>query len=394
MSEENENKSTNEEMDTENDSVTVTLNDVLEFENELIENTAAVLGAANDKTCSYVEGYIKRQALYSCLTCIPEAKEDPERGAGVCLACSYHCHDGHELVELYTKRNFRCDCGNSKFNNVVCNLFTDKSLVNDLNAYNQNFSGLYCVCHRPFPDMEDPVPDEMIQCIICEDWYHTRHLGTEVPSNNFAGKASIKYKEMICEACVTKHEFLLNYDSYSMVKPTRVSEETNVDVTSDTAQPSDEIKTDEEQTENENAGYCKKPKQKSLKVCAKFWPNVNWRKELCTCDDCLKMYENEDVAFLLDSEDPVHLYEEKGKAKAQEVVDDHVKQQMNSMNRVQLIDCIAGYNDLKERLGEYLKKFAENKKIVREEDIREFFDEMNARKKQRVDQVEVSHFCR
>lgn len=30
-------------------------------------------------------------------------------------ACSYNCHEGHDLVELYTKRAFRCDCGNSKF---------------------------------------------------------------------------------------------------------------------------------------------------------------------------------------------------------------------------------------------------------------------------------------
>ena len=34
---------------------------------------------------------------------------------GICLACSYHCHDGHEMVELYTKRNFKCDCGTPRF---------------------------------------------------------------------------------------------------------------------------------------------------------------------------------------------------------------------------------------------------------------------------------------
>ncbi|CAG9822631.1 unnamed protein product [Phaedon cochleariae] len=355
--------------------VTFTLNDVLEFENELIENTAAVLGAANDKNCSYVEGYLKRQALYSCLTCIPEAKDDPEKAAGVCLACSYHCHDGHDLVELYTKRNFRCDCGNGKFPNTECNLLQEKSAVNDLNSYNQNFSGMYCVCHRPFPDAEDPVPDEMIQCIICEDWYHTRHLGTEVPSNNFA--------EMICEACVTKHEFLLHYDAHCLNRVVRTNEENDVNVTGTPNSISSEA-------ENVDS-YCKKPSYKSPKISAKFWTEVSWRKELCTCDDCLKMYENEDVAFLLDSEDPVHLYAEKGKAKVQEVVETHNREFMQSMNRVQLVDCIAGYNDLKERLGEYLKKFAENKKIVREEDIKEFFEGMEARKKQRV---EVPNFCR
>lgn len=30
-------------------------------------------------------------------------------------ACSYSCHENHELIELYTKRDFRCDCGNNKF---------------------------------------------------------------------------------------------------------------------------------------------------------------------------------------------------------------------------------------------------------------------------------------
>ncbi|KAG5887761.1 hypothetical protein JTB14_016112 [Gonioctena quinquepunctata] len=190
---------------------------------------------------------------------------------------------------------------------------------------------------------------------------------------------------MICEACVTKHDFLLHYDGLCLNKAIRTNEEENVDISG-----SSKESTNDDGTDEKPAG-CKKPSYKSPKVSAKFWADVNWRKELCTCDDCLKMYENEDVAFLLDSEDPVHLYEEKGKAKAQEIVDSHDKEFMKSMNRVQLVDCIAGYNDLKERLGEYLKKFAENKKIVREEDIREFFDGMNARKKQKV---EVPHYCR
>ncbi|EFA01491.1 putative E3 ubiquitin-protein ligase UBR7 [Tribolium castaneum] len=330
--------------------VTLTLNDVLELEDELIQDAAAVLGASNDKTCSYNDGYLKRQALYSCLTCIPEARNDPEKGAGICLACSYHCHDGHELVELYTKRNFRCDCGNKKFNGAKCNLCSEKEDYNELNKYNQNFGGIYCICHRPYPDSEDPLPDEMIQCIICEDWYHSRHLGVEIPSGPFA--------EMICGSCVGKHEFLLHYDTVEVT----VSEEKQ----------------------------CKKPETKSENVGAKFWPDISWRNDLCTCDDCLEMYKKENVSFLIDSEDPVHLYEEKGKAKTKEVVETHNRNFMNSLDRVQLVEAIAGYNDLKENLAEYLKKFAENKKVVKEDDIREFFDGMMARKKQKVS---VPHFC-
>ncbi|KAJ3657279.1 hypothetical protein Zmor_009316 [Zophobas morio] len=350
MAENLDTSGTSEQTPEDSEVTTLTLNDVLELEDEMIQDAAAVLGASNDKACSYSDGYLKRQALYSCLTCIPESKEDPEKGAGICLACSYHCHDGHELVELYTKRNFRCDCGNSKFKGVKCNLCNNKEELNETNKYNQNFSGIYCVCHRPYPDPEDPLPDEMIQCIICEDWYHSRHLGVEIPSGPFA--------EMICGSCVSKHEFLLHYDGS---KPKVMGE-----------------------------GECKKPVSKSETVGAKFWQDLAWRGELCRCDECLEMYKTQNVMFLIDAEDPVHLYEEKGKAKAKEVVETHNRNFMNSLDRVQLVEAIAGYNDLKENLAEYLKKFVENKKVVKEEDIREFFDGMMARKKQKVS---VPPFC-
>ena len=33
---------------------------------------------------------------------------------GFCVACMIHCHEGHEVYELYSKLDFRCDCGNSR----------------------------------------------------------------------------------------------------------------------------------------------------------------------------------------------------------------------------------------------------------------------------------------
>ena len=52
------------------------------------------------ETLCKLQGYVKRQALYACGTCSP-ADGEP---AGVCLACTLTCHEGHELYELYTKR--------------------------------------------------------------------------------------------------------------------------------------------------------------------------------------------------------------------------------------------------------------------------------------------------
>lgn len=71
---------------------------------------------------------------------------------------------------------------------------------------------------------------------------------------------------MICEACVTKHEFLLYYDD-SCIKKSQVTEEDNPENV-------DHLNQDEESDEKEDIGYCKKPKEKSEKLCAKFWSDV------------------------------------------------------------------------------------------------------------------------
>ena len=38
--------------------------------------------------------------MYVCAKCVGGGEL-----AGLCLACSLHCHDGHQLYELYTKRS-------------------------------------------------------------------------------------------------------------------------------------------------------------------------------------------------------------------------------------------------------------------------------------------------
>lgn len=53
----------------------------------------------------------------------PLSSDGEKYMAGICLACTENCHKGHDLFELYTKRNFRCDCGNEKFANLKCKLF-------------------------------------------------------------------------------------------------------------------------------------------------------------------------------------------------------------------------------------------------------------------------------
>lgn len=398
--------------DVEDDeSNAITMVDVLKEENELEEDANAVLGNSDPQNCTYPQGYVRRQALYACTTCIPADSE--QKQGGVCLACSYSCHEGHELVELYTKRNFRCDCGNSLFGGNKCHLEPVKEL-NEKNKYNQNFCGVYCTCHRPYPDPEDPIDDEMIQCIICEDWYHGRHLGTQkfVPSD---------YGEMICESCMSDHSFLWNYAGLCLTKAASgtAEAEVNVEMTpTKTAAASEgcemasalNVPTTSEGdagTPPSQKNNGETPSAQSIdKECilstlkpvqphtgATFWPEA-WRKHLCTCLTCQGIYEAEGVSYLTDLQDTVQYYEEQGKAKVANGQGnsqyDHAMRALSQLDRTAQIEALHGYNDMKEQLKEYLQKFAENRKVVREEDIREFFSQMS-RKRARV---EVPSTCR
>ena len=108
-----------------------------------------------------------------------------------------------------------------------------------------------------------------------------------------------------------------------------------------------------------------------------------WRDELCNCSTCSKMYQELSLNFLIDPEDTVHYYENKSADIKTSQYEDGMKA-LSDMDRTKQIEAIHGYNTMKSNLMEYLKKFAENKKVVREEDIQEFFQQMSPSKKMRM----------
>ncbi|KAM8921747.1 putative E3 ubiquitin-protein ligase UBR7 isoform 2-T2 [Pelodytes ibericus] len=398
----------------------LSLLDVLEEDDALEDEACAVLAGSDAEKCSYPEGYVKRQALYACNTCTPN-KEEP---AGICLACTYKCHEGHDLFELYTKRNFRCDCGNGKFKELECKLFAEKEKFNAVNKYNANFFGLYCTCKRPYPDPEDEIPDEMIQCIVCEDWYHGRHLGALPPEH-------LEFQEMICQVCMERCSFLRAYTphlaenhediqvddcSTEIVKVQNSldikAEEQKVEITNrsgvkeedDHQQNYPSGSTSAEQEEGENS-HLVKTETKTGRPCklqeyktqagtatntATYWPD-NWRTKLCVCEDCMKMYKELEVQFLVDESDTVQAYENKGKNDEAQERRDPLMTALSSMNRVQQVELICEYNDLKTELTDYLKRFAEEGKVVKTEDIKHFFEDLRSRKRRRVEGMQ--YYC-
>ncbi|XP_021100553.1 putative E3 ubiquitin-protein ligase UBR7 isoform X3 [Heterocephalus glaber] len=356
----------------------VSLVDVLEEDEELENEACAVLGGSDSEKCSYSQGSVKRQALYACSTCTPEGGEP----AGICLACSYECHGSHKLFELYTKRNFRCDCGNSKFKNLECKLFPDKAKINFGNKYNDNFFGLYCICKRPYPDPEDEVPDEMIQCVVCEDWFHGRHLGAIPPESG-------DFQEMVCQACMKHCSFLWAYAAQLAV--TKISaEDDGLVLNVDGIDDQEVVQTengDQDNTLKEDIPEHAKDTDKEVKAQQNNEPCTSSSSE----SDLQNMYGDLDVLFLTDECDTVLAYENKGKTEQATERRDPLMDTLSSMNRVQQVELICEYNDLKTELKDYLKRFADEGTVVKREDIQQFFEEFQSKKRRRVDGMQ--YYC-
>ncbi|KAI4734210.1 zf-UBR-domain-containing protein [Aureobasidium sp. EXF-12298] len=146
-------------------------------------------------TCTKPLGPL-RQAIFACLTCNPPDSTDNKSHtpAAVCYSCSISCHGEHELVELFTKRNFVCDCGTTRVpSSAPCTLRIDESTTqkgnvtgetpDENNKYNHNFSGRFCACGEQY----DPEKEKgtMFQCLglgtvedggCGEDWWHPECL--------------------------------------------------------------------------------------------------------------------------------------------------------------------------------------------------------------------------
>ncbi|KPI43454.1 Protein mlo2 [Cyphellophora attinorum] len=136
-----------------------------------------------------------RQDVYACLTCSPPPASAAQQytPAGICYSCSIACHGDHNLVELFSRRNFVCDCGSARFTNgMPCTLRSDPVTgargvsgeeAAKENQYNHNFRNQFCACGEEYD--ADKEKGTMYQCAglgtvenggCGEDWYHPECL--------------------------------------------------------------------------------------------------------------------------------------------------------------------------------------------------------------------------
>ncbi|OJJ44376.1 hypothetical protein ASPZODRAFT_135188 [Penicilliopsis zonata CBS 506.65] len=136
-----------------------------------------------------------RQSLFACITCNPppSSPDLPYTSAAVCYSCSISCHGEHTLVELFSKRDFVCDCGTTRMPpSAPCNLRNDpKTGARGVhseepapgNKYNHNFQNRFCGCGEEYDAQNEK--GTMFQCLglgtagaggCGEDWWHPECL--------------------------------------------------------------------------------------------------------------------------------------------------------------------------------------------------------------------------
>ncbi|XP_075522715.1 uncharacterized protein LOC142555629 [Primulina tabacum] len=369
---------------------TISIGDYLKAVEEEELEADLVLGGDEGKECTYGKGYTKRQAIFSCLSCTPDGN------AGVCTACSLSCHDGHEIVELWTKRNFRCDCGNSKFGEFFCKLLANKEVENSENMYNHNFRGIYCTCDLPYPDPNAEEQVEMIQCCICEDWFHEEHIGLQdvdkIPKDE---EDEPQYEDFICQGCAVVCSFLTYYpqtlstsDSSKSLKEKAVLETAPAVMTSNELDNGTALNAgDSVNTQN---GKCileidLVENSPSLGKSKAMFLSKGWRDIICKCKKCADFYAKRRVGYLVDKEDSIPEYESMAKQKRDENLQKQEGIEMkflDDLGHVEKMEILSGIADMKNEFRAFLES-SDPSKAVTPADVQQVFENL-AKKRKRM----------
>ncbi|CCK69957.1 uncharacterized protein KNAG_0D02060 [Huiozyma naganishii CBS 8797] len=345
-----------------------------------LEQEARELMPWEPKSCTYEKGPF-RQQIFACRT---------HNNIGVCYSCSIRCHTSCDLVELFTKRHFTCDCGTERDNRVQqkdairCEI--RKNTSDDIpasdNVYNQNFKGLFCDCAKEYDPDNAAV---MLQCAIglqCnEDWYHDhcimgktksesqemRRVGDEDtlerPLEGFPDLES--FEAYICWKCYQKYEYyfqrLLSHELADDLFACKLSRNEGAKV----------------ELINEHGKRTNHPTEKPEEYSLFLKPNYSSvlkkiKEGESNKSDKLFIFLDILVPFLIKDE-PIYDPGQDEDDPSMAIFDLAAQALQVSVRRDQAVQGIEAFHSLKENLNQFLKSFAEKKKVVAEEDIKSFF---------------------
>ena len=376
---------------------------------ELIEQQECLEAQASEAIpysvdkCTHSLGYL-RQLVYACKTC---------GGGGVCVGCSVSCHADHELVELFHRRHFRCDCGtpniNQRFQNKqVRDLATDAmgptfspctlreyerskgwNLANKENTYTKNFEGKFCICERGKHYDPETEEEDMFQCLVCEEWYHESCTALVRPDRMKTRVLSQdQFDTMICDTCMrsSKGQLLRLYagmPGWQVIVP-KGTKECEVQVVGMSKRDESMPRVKRARLES---GACTVPSEMHpdilrLQSCTHrmdMFLTTNFRDALCKCAAC-GMRWKELYPYVYEEEATYEAPQEYGRDDSDQ--DTHCAASstyeqavaaLSRLPRTQMIESVYAYQNLRNALFEHLRPYAESHEPVSEEAVRAFF---------------------
>jgi len=267
------------------------------------------------------------------------------------------CHLDHEIYELFDKRNFRCDCATPKSVVHLCTLNQKIHTMNTSNQYNHNFRGLYCWCSSHYDHNSDVT---MIQCYMCQDWYHDTCILKNYPYNIPEEPDT----DFICKDCILKyHSFLGKYSHLEYIDKDETENPVNITI--------QEKPVSQNYLEKEECCIASKESGR----IGNFFFSPGWRDHLCRCSRCITMYQLINVSYLIQDEENKHTISsstESVKKPAPEA---------NAIPEQKQREIAFGFMDFRDNLMEFLKPFALQKRTVTAADIEVFKEQFQKKKK-------------
>lgn len=447
------------------DSVTAVdyLNEQLELEREARE----VMPYEPD-FCTYPS--VLRQLLFACLTCL---RANNGNNLGVCYLCLIQCHLTHELVELFSRRNFVCDCGTTRMGNgPACALrygktespvaesltgstsaanqgarklpkmrtgsFSDTISLSKLdlpkaediesleNTYNHNFQGKFCSCAVTYNPLKET--RTMHQCYfgeVCgEDWFHQDCIlgyklgifdklypesgvnkiheldspGLEASDDPPSVGPAVNEEELtvphfpelehfgefICWKCVGSYRSAFDeLCEITEVVYARIPHFNEVESPEEWKKLFDKLSNKEpaQKKRKTNRIFADSSTPTSLFLVEDFKKKLEaWKGAAEETTPLAKLLMNYDFLW---KEDPVYQPPEEDTASQTSSVGslyDMGSSALLSLPAPQAIEGLHAYGVMKEKLRTFFKDFVDQKKVVTEEEVRDFFGKMKDEK--------------
>ncbi|XAO24080.1 hypothetical protein I312_102870 [Cryptococcus bacillisporus CA1280] len=420
-------------LSSQNPSSEITLQSLIDVSDRMANEAKEALPYNFDE-CSYSKGYL-RQSVWSCLDCGEK---------GVCYGCSISCHSEHRLVELWTKRSFRCDCptvsmqaeqssGSKRRKCVLNRPEIQPSLPNEKNRYSKNFQGKFCRCGRDYdPETEK---EAMLCCLGCEDWFHETCLNLRQPADTRSnlpqplatdaqfptpatasgGASSVlateegeeeeeeedeqvlipsdSYDSLICGECVLSNPFLTSQagkEGFMIIEPRGSS--WAVIGRSIRQDDEAEVGLGEKRGPEENKETSKRIKLDDRSDAREGDVSTDNEKRKGKGDVFLAHGVRNRLKFQLDMDtisslpfplEDEEIYEPPQDEEQEETIDEATSRVVSSLPRIQAIEALHGYQRLKEQLNDMLRSHVQSGKTVSKEDIEELFEKLKATRERR-----------